>query len=91
MKDCAEQAAKAIAERDRRTISLGAHAADGWINHYSPKYNRCFLKAEYIATTKEMKGGPFLRINLIDAFEQAGRFIRRDQRPQSGLRIGSGL
>jgi hypothetical protein len=71
MKDCAEQAVKALAERDRRIVLLGGHASDGWSNHYSPKYNRCVLKAEYIAASKDMKGGPFLNIILIDAFELA--------------------
>jgi hypothetical protein len=73
MKDCAEQAVKAMVELDRQNMSRGARASDGWSNHYSPKYNRCFVKAEYIAATDKdaVKGGPFLRTRLIDAFELA--------------------
>jgi hypothetical protein len=35
MKDCAAQAEKAIAERNRRSISLGGHGSDGSTNHPS--------------------------------------------------------
>jgi hypothetical protein len=71
MKDCAEQAVKAMAERDRRNIALGVHGSDGWSDHYSAKYNRCFVKAEYLAASKDVKNGPFLITVLIDAFELA--------------------
>jgi hypothetical protein len=71
MKDCAAQAEKAMAERDRRSISFGGRASDAWSNHYSPKYNRCFLKAEYLVAAKDtVKGGPGFYIYLMDAFEQ---------------------
>jgi len=71
MKDCAAQSEKAMAERDRRSISFGGHGSDEWSNHYSPKYNRCFAKAEYLVSTKDaVKGGPNLLTHLMDAFEQ---------------------
>ena len=70
MQDCAAQAEKAMAERDRRSISFGGHGSDTWSNHYSPKYNHCFLKAEYLAAAKDtVKGGPTFYAYLIDAFE----------------------
>jgi hypothetical protein len=72
MKDCAAQAEKAITDRDRRSVSFGGHGSDGSTNHYSPKYNRCFVKVEYVVATKDnIKGGPMFRTYLMDAFEQA--------------------
>jgi hypothetical protein len=71
MKDCSAQAEKAMAERDRRSISFGGHGSDGWSDHYSPKYNRCFVRAEYVVAVKDrVKGGPMFYTYLIDAFEQ---------------------
>src|ERR1700736_2141086 len=59
MKDCAAEAEKAIAERDRRSLSFGGHGSDEWSNHYSPKYNRCFVKVGYLVAAKDsVKGGP---------------------------------
>jgi hypothetical protein len=72
MKECAAQAEKAMAERDRRSISFGGHGSDGSTNHYSPKYNRCFVKVEYLEAPKNtIKGAPMFRTYLMDAFEQA--------------------
>jgi hypothetical protein len=91
MKDCAAQAEKAMEERNRRSVSFGGHGSDGWSNHYSPKYNRCFLKAEYmlVAAKDAVKGGPSFYAYLIDAFEQvdlassatgpSARFLCRDE------------
>jgi hypothetical protein len=71
MKDCAVQAEKAVAERNRRSTSFEGNGSDWWSNHYSPKYNRCFLKAEFLVVGKDgVKGGPMFYASLIDAFEQ---------------------
>src|ERR1700734_3168782 len=58
-KECAAQAEKAVAERNSRSVAFGGHGADSWSNHYSPKYNRCFVKVDYFADVKNgIKGGP---------------------------------
>ncbi len=73
MKDCAAQAEKAIAEINRRRVSAGLHGVGDWIDRYSPKYNRCFLKIQSLfeSTAPPIKGAPFYYTSLIDAFEQA--------------------
>jgi hypothetical protein len=61
-KECAAQAEKLMAYRDSRRIETGVGgAALDWLNHYSPKYNRCFVSANYsVGTTL-----------LLDAFERS--------------------
>ncbi|MGA2143886.1 MAG: hypothetical protein ABSH49_02860 [Bryobacteraceae bacterium] len=95
-KECAAQAEKVVAERNRRSASFGAHGLDWWSNHYSPKYSRCFVKAEFIVGEKDStKGGPLIWTYLIDAFENsdvaswavgvipsAGYTCRQDDKPE---------
>ncbi|HEY6345103.1 MAG TPA: hypothetical protein VIY49_26700 [Bryobacteraceae bacterium] len=70
-KECAAQAEKVVADRDRRTAAFGGHSAD-WTNHYSPKYNRCFVTVLYMADPKTaVKGAPVFNSFLIDAFERS--------------------
>jgi hypothetical protein len=69
-KECAAQAEKVMADRDVRAVAAGGNRADGWSNHYSLKYNRCFVSAIYFAKTVT-KGGPLTSRNLIDAFERS--------------------
>jgi len=71
MKECAAQAEKVVAERDRRSVAFGGHGSDGWSNHFSPKYNRCFVKLQYLTAAKDaIKGSPNLHTYLMDAFER---------------------
>jgi hypothetical protein len=70
-KECAAQAEKAVEERNSRSVAYGGHGSDSWTNHYSPKYNRCFVKVEYFADqTYAVKGGPLFYTFLEDAFER---------------------
>lgn len=54
----------------RRYLSVEGHHSDGWTNHYSPKYNRCYVAAAY--EDVDLSG---VRIAfptyLIDAFERS--------------------
>ncbi len=69
-KECAAQAEKAVEERNSRSVAYGGHGSDSWTNHYSPKYNRCFVEVEYFADQKyAVKGGPLFYTFLEDAFE----------------------
>jgi len=70
-KECAAQAEKTLAERNARSVSFGGRGADWWSNHYSPKYNRCFVRFDYIVDVKNgVKGGPSTSSYLVDAFER---------------------
>jgi hypothetical protein len=71
-KECSAQAEKIMAERDQQSVARGSTPASTWSNHYSPKYNRCFIKAEYFLDAKSIvKGGPFGYAQLLDAFERS--------------------
>jgi hypothetical protein len=59
-----------MADRDLRTVAAGGSPAS-WQNHYSPKYNKCFVTASYSAWDKTLKGGPSLFTYLLDAFERS--------------------
>jgi hypothetical protein len=61
-KECADQAAKVINDWDDASVF--------WQNHYSPKYNQCFL---LISRQIELKDwiGPVLKDTLYDAFERS--------------------
>jgi hypothetical protein len=65
-KECAAQAEKVMA--DRKTPILTT-----WENHYSPKYNRCFLAILQIFSTLEGAGKDFDKYQweLLDAFERS--------------------
>jgi hypothetical protein len=72
MKECAVQAEKVLAESNVRNIKFGGNSADEWSNHYSPKYNRCFVSMFYLRDTKAtVRGGPMSSTVLTDAFERA--------------------
>lgn len=60
-KECADQAEKVITDWDDTAVF--------WRNHYSPKYNQCFL---LISRQIELKDwiGPVLTDTLYDAFER---------------------
>ena len=67
-KECASQAEKIMTELGRR--------GDGpthWENHYSPKYDRCFVSANYMLHVKDGGGkdAPMFSTQLIDAFERS--------------------
>jgi hypothetical protein len=68
MKECAEQAAR-IAQRleERPHKDFGIM---GWENHYSPKYERCYVLVKYLnrEATKN-RNLPLLFDQLFDAFE----------------------
>jgi hypothetical protein len=60
-KECAAQAEKAA-------MAMGFSNGSGWTNHYSPKYNRCFV--QFSMPSDSGKTGD-LRILLEDAFEKS--------------------
>jgi hypothetical protein len=71
-KECANQAEKVMADNDRRASAMGLPGSAGWTNHYSPKYDRCFVSAEYINKDGGVgKDGPMFSTSLIDAFERS--------------------
>jgi hypothetical protein len=61
-KECAERAEKVVTEWDRDGLSRGFPKTI-WSNHYSPKFNRCFI--EVIASS------PARTESLTDAFERS--------------------
>jgi hypothetical protein len=65
-KECAAQSEKVIAERKNMDHST-------WENHYSPKYNRCFLAILDILSTVDGAGKDFSKYQwqLLDAFERS--------------------
>jgi hypothetical protein len=69
-KECAAQAEKVMAERDSRMVASGIPGAVDWTNHYSPKYDKCFISATYF-NSKAGKDAPAFGTNLIDAFERS--------------------
>ena len=72
MKDCATQAEKLMERRNRQNAALGIGAASDWTNHYSPKYNRCFVVASYFVKQEGwFKHESILTTSLLDAFEGA--------------------
>lgn len=65
-KECAVQAEKVVeAFRTAATVE--------WQNHYSPKYERCFLKVSYMYRPSDGGGKdvPMFSYQLIDAFERS--------------------
>ncbi|MGA2878494.1 MAG: hypothetical protein ABSG13_06050 [Bryobacteraceae bacterium] len=72
-KECASLAEKAFAEFDRRVTAGGSHGFRDWQNHYSAKYNKCFIAANYDVYIWEGGGkdSPLSFTELIDAFERS--------------------
>jgi hypothetical protein len=72
-KECAAQAEKMIAAHDAEMVALlGAKHSDRWSNHYSPRYDRCFVESIYLPQAKDIvKGGPVTFTTLFDAFERS--------------------
>ena len=71
IQECAAQAEQVVADRNRISVAVDGHGVYSWSNHYSPKYNRCFVKLDYVLDVKTgVKGGPSLITNLVDAFER---------------------
>jgi hypothetical protein len=70
MKECAAQAEKVKLERDRKNAGQGFATASDWVNHYSPKYNRCFAVATFVMGQDGYLKHEFATMrNLVDAFE----------------------
>lgn len=69
-KDCAAQAEKLMAYFNSRSSDGGS---SDWQNHYSPKYDKCFVSASYTLSEKDRGGkpGPFFLTMLYDAFERS--------------------
>ena len=65
-KECAAQSEKLVGEWDRDGLSKGVPKTV-WTNHYSPKYNRCFLQT-FDAPANKPSGR---RTTLMDAFERS--------------------
>ena len=43
----------------------------GWNNHYSSKYNRCYIRTyQFLTAEGHIKGGPSASSTLLDAFER---------------------
>jgi hypothetical protein len=72
-KECAMQSEKLMADDDRRAVASGVGIATHWENHYSPKYNRCFVSASYMTSAKDGGGKtvPMFQTQLSDAFERS--------------------
>ena len=66
-KECASQAEKVMADPGYAV----AQGSAGYVNHYSPKYNRCFIEV-YHFIKESVKGGPLTSTVLVDAFERSG-------------------
>jgi hypothetical protein len=67
-KECAAQAEKIVAEWPQRT---GTTPAD-WHNHYSPKYDNCFVTIYFSQLAKDEKTFPSIFSTvLFDAFERS--------------------
>lgn len=69
-KECAAQASALMATRDFG-IGPDASSVAQWQNHYSAKYNACFLRIFYSAVGKDrLRGAPIAYVVLIDAIER---------------------
>lgn len=101
-KECAAQAEKMMGAHDAEMLALGGKHSDGWSNHYSQKYGRCFVKALYLPTKDVVKGGPTTSTALFDAFERSDlastavgptpeRGCRSEQNPEACAEIARAL
>ena len=85
-KECANQAEKVMADNDRRATAMGLPGSAGWTNHYSPKYDKCFVSAEYVNKDGGIgKNGPMFTTSLIDAFERSFLATSASVGPTEGL------
>ena len=67
-KECSAQGEKIVAEWPQRR---GA-APEDWHNHYSPKYERCFVTVCFTQISKDEKNFPSIFTTaLVDAFERS--------------------
>jgi len=66
-KECATQAEKVVAERNLSTAKYGSSIAQ-WENHYSVKYNRCYLRVFYLGDKRDHAPSSSI---LLDAFERS--------------------
>ena len=67
-RQCAEQAER-VAKREEQSSDTFI-VIMGWSNHYSPKFQRCFVQVTYL--NKDAKANPKLKLimhSLFDAFE----------------------
>jgi hypothetical protein len=68
MKECAAQA-----EKTRGKDNSDENMEEGRVNHYSPKYDRCFIRVVHVARNAKVKAGGFFERTtstlLLDAFE----------------------
>lgn len=68
-KECATQAEKVIADWPQHTLGT---KPDDWSNHYSPKYDRCFIWAYFSHVSKDEKVFPTTFVTTLwDAFERS--------------------
>ena len=87
-KECAAQAEKVVQERNSRSIANGGHGVDDWSDHYSLKFNRCYVKFDFFVVVKEPpKGIPLTMSYLLDAFERSNIAVYSDGiRPEVACR-----
>jgi len=53
-------------------VAGGGTPATSWSSHFSPKYNRCFVRLiNFPAATLTNAGGPLVTTFLFDAFERS--------------------
>jgi hypothetical protein len=91
MKDCAEQADRA-ARRDKLYEGaplFGGYHSTGYTNHYSPKYERCYVAVGYFsraALTQTVRDGkkkePMSLDHLYDAYE--GKMVAQCSSAEEG-------
>lgn len=70
IKDCAEQAERMVARKGWRKDQLAAEEESTFVgseNHYSSKYNRCYLRASFF--TSQAPDNPVTFYKFYDAFE----------------------
>jgi hypothetical protein len=68
-RQCAEQAEQ-IVKRLTQEQRGGPLKIMGWFNHYSPKFQRCFVRVSYFnSLAKSDKEQPLLPFSLFDAFD----------------------
>ena len=66
-KECAAQAEKLIVDWSIRAGSKPNYLS----NHYSPKYNKCFVSISNFTSAEEPRGGVLSTTDLLDAFERS--------------------
>ncbi len=73
MKECADQADRVTRRYgwvEGQADSVSQHGVMGWENHYSAKYERCYLVANFMIQEADAKNQlPLLYLLMYDAFE----------------------